>query len=386
MNIALNRLDPNLPDPVESRRRAAGRMVRAAYTTIVFGVLAFIVIYFGQPFVYLSGPGIVASPPVVVSLPYTVQVKQMKVLRGARVNAGEEIAKVWSPQLDDTVATYMRGLAEVNARSAELRIKAKAARDSLEASRSYLRVTEEATSHLDTSTTASLTFRIEMLRERALAQKTVVAQEAEVEEASVQLASLDAFGGQLRQHLDGLERNFDGGRVVAPIAGIVSNAPALEGQSVVAGTPIAEILSPNDVFVIWYVPNERFADPEVGRKVVVVFGRRRLEGTITEILPLSDIYGGTQSSIVRAPIATQIARVRFGPNAVPPALKSTVYVHMYYTDFAASVAAGLVRLFRFARGDTDRFPGPRACKSKALNRCARPAALTGCSPFQFCIT
>ena len=49
MNIALNRLDPNLPDPVESRRRAAGRMVRAAYTTIVFGVLAFIVIYFGQP-------------------------------------------------------------------------------------------------------------------------------------------------------------------------------------------------------------------------------------------------------------------------------------------------------------------------------------------------
>ena len=237
MNIALNRLDPNLPDPVESRRRAAGRMVRAAYTTIVFGVLAFIVIYFGRPFVYLSGPGIVASPPVVVSLPYTVQVKQMKVLRGAVVNAGQEIAKVWSPQLDDTVATYMRALAEVNARSAELRIKAKAARESLEASRSYLRVTEEATSHLDTSTTASLTFRIEMLRERALAQKTVVAQEAEVEEASVQLASLDAFGGQLRQHLDGLERNFDGGRIVAPIAGIVSNAPALEGQSVVAGTP-----------------------------------------------------------------------------------------------------------------------------------------------------
>jgi len=348
MNITVSRLDPNLPDPVESRRRAAGRMVRIAYATIVFGVLAFIVVYFGKDFVYLSGPGTVASPPVLVSLPYTVQVKQMKLQRGARVKAGEEIAKVWSPQLDDTVATYMRGLAEVNARSAELRIKAKASGESLEAARSYLRVTEEATDHLDTSTTASLTFRIDMLRERALAQKTVAAQEAEVEEASVQLAALDAFGGQLRQHLDGLERNFDGGRILAPITGVVSNAPALEGQTVVAGTPIAEILSPNDVFVQWYVPNERFADPEVGRKVIVVFGRRRLEGTITEILPLSDIYGGAQSSVVRAPIATQIARVRFDANVAPPALKSTVDVHMYYTDFAASIGAWLYQLFRFA--------------------------------------
>ena len=41
MNLAINRLDPNVPDPVESRRRVAGRLVRVAYATIVFGVLAF---------------------------------------------------------------------------------------------------------------------------------------------------------------------------------------------------------------------------------------------------------------------------------------------------------------------------------------------------------
>ena len=57
MNLVINRLDPNVPDPVESRRRAAGRLVRLAYATIVFGVLAFIVIYFGRPLLYLGGPG-----------------------------------------------------------------------------------------------------------------------------------------------------------------------------------------------------------------------------------------------------------------------------------------------------------------------------------------
>ena len=30
MNVTINRLDPNVPDPVESRRRAAGRFVRIA--------------------------------------------------------------------------------------------------------------------------------------------------------------------------------------------------------------------------------------------------------------------------------------------------------------------------------------------------------------------
>jgi multidrug resistance efflux pump len=281
-----------------------------------------------------------------VSLPYTVQVKQMSVTRGSRVYAGEEIGQVWSPQQDDVVATYLRALAEVSGRSAELRINAKAAADSMEAARAYLRVTEEATNHLDTSTTASLTFRIQMLKERALAFKTVVVQEAEVNESAVQLASLDESESQIRRHLDELEKNFDGGKILAPIDGIISTLPARNGQSVVAGAPIAEILQSNDVFVNWYIPNERLIDPKIGNNVVVLFGNWRLQGTITEILPVSDVYGGSQSPALRAPVATQIARVRFSEHAQPPALKSTVTVRMYYSDAAAAIAAGLVRLFR----------------------------------------
>jgi hypothetical protein len=38
MDVKINRIDPNVPDPIESRRRAAGRLVRFFYATIVFGV------------------------------------------------------------------------------------------------------------------------------------------------------------------------------------------------------------------------------------------------------------------------------------------------------------------------------------------------------------
>src|SRR5262245_39996412 len=118
MDMAINRLDPNLPDPVESRRRAAGRLVRIAYATAVFGVLAFFVIYFGRPLVFLSGPGVVSSSRFVVSLPFIVQVSRMSVEPGSKVQTGEEIGQIWSPQQDGVVATYMRALADVATRSA----------------------------------------------------------------------------------------------------------------------------------------------------------------------------------------------------------------------------------------------------------------------------
>jgi multidrug resistance efflux pump len=342
MDIAINRLDPNVPDPVESRRRAAGRLVRIAYAAIVFGLIAFFVIYFGAPFVFLRGPGTVSSARYVVSLPYTVQVSRMNLRPGAAVKAGEEIAEVLSPEQDSIVATYMRALADITGRTAELRIKARVAQETLEAVRSYLRVTEEAAERIDTMSTATVTFRMEVLRERASARKAVVSQAAEVAESNVQLASLDNFIEQLRRRLDEVERHFGQGKVSTPVAGIISTSLAHVGQSLTAGTPIAEILDPTGIFVDWYIPNERLVDPKVGQDVLVLFGNRRIPGKIAEILPVSAVYGGTQQPLARDRPATQIARVRFDRDASPP-LNSTVYVHMHYTNFSARIAEGLMR-------------------------------------------
>jgi len=93
---------PTFPIP----SKAAGALPDgwcALPATVVFGVLGFFVIYFGAPFVYLSGPGTVTAPRHVVSLPYTVQVSQMKLVPGATVKAGEEIAEVISPEQDSIV-------------------------------------------------------------------------------------------------------------------------------------------------------------------------------------------------------------------------------------------------------------------------------------------
>jgi multidrug resistance efflux pump len=288
----------------------------------------------------------VSSPRYVVSLPYTVQVSKMKLVPGATVKAGEEIAEVLSPEQDSIVATYMRALADIAGRTAELRIKARVAQESLESARSYQLVTQEAVERLNVMSAATVTFRMEVLREYASARKAVVSQEAEVSESAIQLASLDDFIQQLRGRLDEVERHFGRVKVSAPIAGIVSTGLAHVGQSLTAGTPIAEILDPTDIFVDWYIPNERLIDPKVGNDVFVVFGNRRIPAKIAEILPVSGVYAGTQQQLLaRDRPATQIARIRFDPGTSPPPLNTTVDVRMHYSDFSARVADVLIRVF-----------------------------------------
>jgi len=349
MNVVIKRLDPNTPDPVESRRRAAGRLVRTVYALSVFGVLAFFIVYFGAPLVVLSGPGTVSSTRHVVSLPYLVQVSSLRVSPGVAVTAGEEIAQVRSPEHDNIVATYMRALADIASRKAELRIRGRVAQETLETARAYKAFTEETAAALADSAHASTVFRLEIFRERAAARKAAVSQEAEISEAIKQLADLDEFAQQLQERLNEVERNFAGGTVVAPVSGIVSTAVAQVGQSLVAGTPIAEILDPQDVFVDWYVPSARLFDPQVGNEVVVLYGNLRISSKVAEILPLSEVYAPRSSPVMRDRAATQIVRVRFNSNAETPPLNSTVNVHMYYSDLMLHVARGLSRLLGVLR-------------------------------------
>jgi len=102
----------------------------------------FLIIYFGAPFVYLAS-GTVSSPRYVVSLPYTVQVTHMNLeswrsrsgrrrhRRGGFTGAGQHRRNLYGSRWRTSPAY------------AELRIKARVAQESLEASRSISFVTRK---------------------------------------------------------------------------------------------------------------------------------------------------------------------------------------------------------------------------------------------------
>ena len=348
MNREIHRLDSNVPDPVESRRAGAGRLVRFIYAALVFGILGFFVIRFGAPLVLLNGPGVVTAQLSAISSPYLVQVKRMEVRPGARVEAGTLIATVSSPQVDQTSSDLLRALAEVTGSEVELRVKERVARDSIEAARTRSRMADNTLQRLEKATSGDafgLMYRTDVYRERAIAMQSLLQLEAEADEAAAQLERLKAVREEIRGRYDEVKRDFDNGRILAPASGIIAARTSHAGETVVAGSSIAEIFLDGDTFVDWYIPNFRLVDPRPGQRVFVVYGRTRFPATISEILPISDQLESRRSSILREPSTGQIGRIRFDPGVSPPTLNATVSVHMYYSGFTDRIAWALVRLF-----------------------------------------
>jgi multidrug resistance efflux pump len=350
MNREVHRLGMNVPDPVESRRAGAGRIVRFVYAALVFGILGFFVIRFGAPLVLLNGPGVVTAQRSVISSPYVVRVERMDVRPGTKVEAGTLIAMVSSPQVNQTASDLLLALAEITGSEAELRVKARVARDSIDAARSRFRMADDTLQRLEKANSAEdfgLIYRADVYRERAVAVQSLLALEAEAEEAAAQLVRLEAVRREIRGQFDAVKSEFDGGRILSPARGIIAPRTSYAGETMLAGSSIAEIFLDGDTFVDWYIPNFRLVDPRPGQRVIVVYGRTRLPGTISEILPISDQLESRRSSILREPSAGQIGRIRFDPGVLPPTLNATVHVHMFYSEFTDHIAWALVRLFNF---------------------------------------
>jgi len=113
----------------------------------------------------------------------------------------------------------------------DLRIKARVAHDTLESARSYLRLTEEAAERLKGTgaVTASLSYRVEIFRDRALAQKTAITLEAEAAETKIQLEALDELDRKLRDQLARVEISYADGRIFAPPAVVEARKKEIEG-------------------------------------------------------------------------------------------------------------------------------------------------------------
>ncbi len=356
MKDDMRRIDPDIPDPVESRRASSGRIVRFIYGVSVLALVAFVVIRFGGPLVYLSGPGIVSAPRLIVSHPVVVRVDNVAVEPGDRVEEDDIIATVQSPQVDETVSTLMQALSDVTGRQADLQMRVSIAANSIDAAQARLEVAEESIQRFEqspSSVSGSVIFRQQIYRERAEARQVLAALQAEASEGQAQIDRLVGTQRRLEDEIERVRSSFDEGRVLAPASGIVSERLAHEGETVVTGSPIAEIMVDNAAYIDWYLPNFRLVEPQVGQHAFVIFGQARLSGTIEAILPIAEVYRHQPTSFIASSQLGQVARVRLDRPEQRLALGSAVRVRMYYIELLDHFWSGVVRTLHLDNGHAD---------------------------------
>lgn len=328
-----HRLDVDIPDPVENRKSTSGRAVRLIYLFGLMVFLGFIIWHFLRFMVFLEGSGTISAKKFVISAPYQMHVETINVIAGSRVKRGDIIATANSFEVDQYRSDLLRSLADLTTREAEFQIRLSIARASLEPTSKRVEIAKEITEKFLTwsHASANLQYRTEIFRELSNAVEASAHAGAESKEISIQLTRIADSKAKLEERLAKIDDEFNDGKILAPIDGVVAFDIAKEGQTILVGDPIGGIYDTNAIYIDWEIPLRRFLEPKVGDTVFITSGYSMIEGTISDIYPISTTLGADRRDFFSSTTQGQTARVKnHGFDQFLP-IDSQVVVRMNYT-------------------------------------------------------
>jgi len=322
-----------VPDPVENRRSSSGRAVRLVYLLGLLGLALFMAWHFLRFMVFLEGSGTITAKQFMISAPYAVHIDSIEVIAGSRVKKGQVIAVVTSFEVEQYRSELLRAIAEMTAKEAELQIRLSIAQASLMPSVRRLAIAEDITKRFRDFSRGSESsqYRIDIFRELSNAMEFHAHAKAEAEEVSKQLLRLLDSRQKLEGRLAKAEQDYNGGRIVSPIEGVIAFDIAKVGSTILVGQTIGSVYDTAEIYIDWEIPLRRLVEPEVGDAVFITSGYSVIEGTISNIFPISTNLGADRRDFFSTTPQGQTARVKnHGFDQLLP-LDSQVIVRMNYT-------------------------------------------------------
>lgn len=109
-----------------------------------------------------------------------------------------------------------------------------------------------------------------------------------------QVVQADAQLREARARLTQARQALSDASIIAPVDGFVSGRPAQVGQVVSPGTPLAQIVSLNGVYLEGQIPEGEIAKVTTGLQVrvnVASYQNKTFEGTVVAVRPVADSLG-----------------------------------------------------------------------------------------------
>lgn len=334
---------PMAPHPVRGRRSRSGLAVRLVYGAGVIAVGCYFAWYFGRALLFLEGAGQVTAPVYDVSTPYLSQVVHMNVTPGIAVEEGDLIATVTSPQLDREIGEFERLLVEQGQKEADLRIRLRIALATRDLAHRSVDIVEEAFSRLDSgaNNTTSLSYRMDVYRERALARLQEAQSEAEADEVSKQLERLESNRRDIRIKIQSMRDSFGEGEIKAQVDGIIGNDLVHTGEVIKPGDRIAEIYDVSESYILWHLPAFSLRQPQVADKVYVHYGSRVLPAYVYEVQHIAQPAPSRNQSLLREREQQQVALVKLVSSQSPLPINAQVTVRMNYSEWLETITRKL---------------------------------------------
>jgi multidrug resistance efflux pump len=332
--------------PGRAHALRSGSLVRFFYAVALTGLATFFLYYFAQGFAFFEGPGIVTADASSISIPQIVHIKTVRISPGMRVQKGEEVAVVYSPEVNAEISRLLISNAGLLQQRAQLKSKLGVANSVADIARVRSTAAKNAERRVLSSKPEALNtaYKLEVLREAATASQSESQLSVEKEIALVELESLENANAALKHQLSVARTEYNDGKVISPMAGVVGPRVAHPGDTLVPGQSIAEVYDETQSYIRWLMPYTKFRRPKVNDGVYVLFGNNYLKGYISEVSVITDLMDAKRTNVLREPEQGQIVKIKLENGSEVLPVGAQVTIRMFYFSILDTLNQFVARL------------------------------------------
>ena len=303
-------------------RRRGNPWDRLIYFGLVGGFLLWMFDIFLGDYFYLRADGLVLSDSVVLATQFTAQFTDLTVVEGGEAKRGQEVVRVRSKEVEETLAKLSTELANALARKSQLSVRLKvieSVRDMALHSVQSARVSRVKGEALISGNLIS-NKRVSELIDSEL-KSTILTAEMAAEEIGIkqELPILSAAIDEASQARDRLKGGYNEGRIDSPVDGVVGRLPVSLGSVARIGEPLMTIYT-GTPYILAYVPEGALYSLRLGDEVKINVGVNNYRGSISHIFPVTSQLPKEFQDSVRQPARAQAIRIKFADGESPPTL------------------------------------------------------------------
>ena len=310
------------PDNIPSEQRTASGSAGRVIYLILLGLFTLAVCnYFFGDFLLFRADGLILRDRSVVATTYIARVDSVDVREGQIVEKGTPLLKLQSLEILERLADLTTKRAELIAKVTDFKIRMETSRLLLPLAGRRVSKSESVVKKSGDFTSAR---QEEALRSNFDSQRDYATLDAENRVLQDELAALQAALANANVTLQDLQALYANGLVRAPVSGATGPTVPPVGNVYRPGEPLLTIYF-GEPYVLVYLPRRYLFPIHTGMNLKMTDGKNAANGTIVEILPVTDTLPKEFQNTFQPSGRNQLAKIKL-ESSMPFPLLQTVHV------------------------------------------------------------
>lgn len=300
------------PDNLPNERRVArGSVGRLVYLILLGIFFAAVLNYLFGDLIFLRADGLVLRDRTVIAPSFIARVQKVGVTEGQKVEKGALLMSVESMEVLERIADLSVKRADLAAKATDLKIRADSVKQLLPLAERREAEAKRVIKQFDDLSNEGFVTSVryeEALRANYEASKDRVNLESQKRVLGGELATLELARRDADEAFNDLLALYANGDILAPVSGAIGASVPSVGNVYTPGEPMLSLYW-GQPYVLLFLPRRYLFSIDVGMDLWVTDGKTTEQGTITDILPVTDTLPKEFQNTFKPTDRNQLARI-----------------------------------------------------------------------------